>query len=173
MVPIVVVLFLIAVYIMSGSSPFQYKCFLLTLENETLRRERFFKNHDWENTEDGMIIAGLNKMWNFVKNTETGLHQAASSISLVIFDEAHQSISPTYKLIIDIVTTRNPDCKFLGLTATPGRTWNNIDKDMNKIAFGLNYTVTDYGDALKGTGGGYASAPYRHKLLNLMIKKPF
>ena len=46
MVPIVVVLFLIAVYIMSGSSPFQYKCFLLTLENETLRRERFFKNHD-------------------------------------------------------------------------------------------------------------------------------
>ena len=46
MVPIVVVLFLIAVYIMSGSSPFQYKCFLLTLEKETLRRERFFKNHD-------------------------------------------------------------------------------------------------------------------------------
>jgi len=106
----------------------------------TLRR--FFKNHDWENTEDGMIIAGLNKMWNFVKNTETGLHQAASSISLVIFDEAHQSISPTYKLIIDIVTTRNPDCKFLGLTATPGRTWNNIDKDMELSKFYNRKKVT-------------------------------
>ena len=58
------------------------------------------------------------------------MHNVAENISLVIFDEAHQSISPTYKLIIDIITTRNPDCKFLGLTATPGRTWDDMDKDM-------------------------------------------
>lgn len=106
----------------------------------TLRR--FFKSHDWEDTQDGMIIAGLNKMWNFVKNTGTGLHHAASGISLVIFDEAHQSISPTYRLIIDIITTRNPDCKFLGLTATPGRTWNDIDKDMELSDFYNRRKVT-------------------------------
>jgi superfamily II DNA or RNA helicase len=106
----------------------------------TLRR--FFKSHDWEDTKDGMIIAGLQKMWNFVKNTETGLHQAAPGISLVIFDEAHQSISPTYRLIIDIITTRNPNCKFLGLTATPGRTWNDIDKDMELSNFYNRKKVT-------------------------------
>ena len=96
--------------------------------NVTLRR--FFKDHDWEDTSDGMVVSGLGKLWNFVKSTVTGLHNAAENISLVIFDEAHQSISPTYKLIIDIITTRNPDCKFLGLTATPGRTWDDMDKDM-------------------------------------------
>ena len=95
--------------------------------NLTLRR--FYKDHQWQDTQDGMVISGLGKLWNFVKSTVTGLHQAANNISLVIFDEAHQSISPTYKLIIDIITTRNPECKFLGLTATPGRTWDDMDKD--------------------------------------------
>ena len=96
--------------------------------NVTLRR--FFKDHEWEDTFDGLVVSGLGKLWNFVKDTVTGLHNVAENISLVIFDEAHQSISPTYKLIIDIITTRNPDCKFLGLTATPGRTWDDMDKDM-------------------------------------------
>ena len=103
---------------------------------------RFFKSHDWKETNDGMVVAGLNKMWNFVKSTGTGLHQIANNISLVIFDEAHQSISPTYRLIIDIITTRNPKCKFLGLTATPGRTWNDIDKDMELSDFYNGRKVT-------------------------------
>jgi len=81
-------------------------------------------------------------MWNFVKSTVTGLHHAAPGISLVIFDEAHQSISPTYRLIIDIITTRNPECKFLGLTATPGRTWNDMDKDMELSDFYNRKKVT-------------------------------
>lgn len=106
----------------------------------TLRR--FFKSHDWKDTQDGMVIAGLHKMWNFVKSTVTGLHHAAPGISLVIFDEAHQSISPTYRLIIDIITTRNPECKFLGLTATPGRTWNDMDKDMELSDFYNRKKVT-------------------------------
>ncbi|SVC83652.1 uncharacterized protein METZ01_LOCUS336506, partial [marine metagenome] len=95
--------------------------------NVTLRR--FYKDHEWKDTQDGMVIAGLGKLWSFVKSTVTGLHHAANNISLVIFDEAHQSISPTYKLIVDIITTRNPKCKFLGLTATPGRTWDDMDED--------------------------------------------
>lgn len=46
MVPIALVLFVIALYILSNSSPYQYKCFLLTLEKEKQRRKRFFENHD-------------------------------------------------------------------------------------------------------------------------------
>jgi len=103
---------------------------------------RFYKGHEWEDTEDGMVIGGLGKLWNFVKSTVTGLHHASNNISLVIFDEAHQSISPTYRLIIDIITTRNEKCKFLGLTATPGRTWDDVDKDKELSDFYNRKKVT-------------------------------
>ena len=86
--------------------------------------------------------------------------------------------SATIKSLVDSGSMGGDDAAGADITLTDERRLGyivgiGIDKDMNKIAFGLNYTVTDYGDALKGTGGGYASAPYRHKLLNLMIKKPF
>ena len=44
----------------------------------------------------------------------------APDISLIIFDEAHQSIVNTFQLPVEIITTRNPNCKLLKLTATPG-----------------------------------------------------
>ena len=96
---------------------------------------RFFKNHEWEKTEDGIIIAGLSKLWSHLKKNQTELHWLAPKISLIIFDEAHQSIANTWKMPIDIVTTINPDCKFLGLTATPGRTWSEIDEDRKLSSF--------------------------------------
>ena len=41
-----ILLLAVAVWILVGSSPFQYRCFLITLEKEELRRKRFFENHD-------------------------------------------------------------------------------------------------------------------------------
>jgi superfamily II DNA or RNA helicase len=99
------------------------------LGDRDVTMRRFYKSHEWEDTNDGIIIAGLDKMWSYVKRTVTGLQWAASNISMVIFDEAHQSIAPTYELPIEIITTKNPRCKFLGLTATPGRTWKDISED--------------------------------------------
>jgi len=99
------------------------------LGNRDVNIRRFYRSHKWEETKDGIIIAGLQKLWSYVKNNNTDLFFAAENISLVIFDEAHQSISETYKLPVEIITTKNYGCKFLGLTATPGRTWDDIDKD--------------------------------------------
>ena len=63
---------------------------------------------------------------------------------LVIFDEAHQSIARTYQRIIEDLEDLKPKPRCwiidvpwsllglgigLGLTATPGRTWADIDKD--------------------------------------------
>ena len=46
----------------------------------------------------------------------------------MIFDEAHQSIARTYRQITEELTL-NFQCALLGLTATPGRTWDDIDED--------------------------------------------
>ena len=41
-----VILFVISLFIIVNKSKYQYKCFLLTMKDEKLRQERFFKNHD-------------------------------------------------------------------------------------------------------------------------------
>jgi len=60
---------------------------------------------------------------------------------MIIFDEAHQSIANTWKISIDIIMNMNPGCKFLGLTATPGRTWSDIDEDKKLSSFYNNKKV--------------------------------
>ena len=49
-------------------------------------------------------------------------------VRLVVFDEAHQSIARTYRRITEELTL-DYRCALLGLTATPGRTWADLDKD--------------------------------------------
>ena len=105
------------------------------LGDRTVKLRKFYKSHDWEDTDDGIVIAGLSKLWSYVKREPTGLAWTAPKVSMIIFDEAHQSIASTFKLPVDIITTVNPDCKFLGLTATPGRTWNDISKDLELSEF--------------------------------------
>ena len=60
--------------------------------------------------------------------------KVARSTSLVVFDEAHQSVARTYRQITDELTM-DYRCALLGLTATPGRTWNDIDEDGKLAAF--------------------------------------
>ena len=78
---------------------------------------------------DGFLVVGLAKGWAVVSRTNPDWAARLSSrIRLVVFDEAHQSIAPTYRRITEELTL-NCQCALLGLTATPGRTWNDIDKD--------------------------------------------
>ena len=42
-------------------------------------------------------------------------------IDLLIADEAHHCAAPTWRKIIEAVKAKNPDCKILGVTATPKR----------------------------------------------------
>lgn len=113
----------------------EFKASWSHLGDRTVSLRKFYKTHDWEDTDDGIVIAGLSKLWSYVKREPTGLAWTAPRVSMIIFDEAHQSIASTFKLPVDIITTVNPDCKFLGLTATPGRTWDDISKDLELSEF--------------------------------------
>jgi DNA repair protein RadD len=57
-----------------------------------------------------------------VQEDKDGLISISRKTSLVIIDEAHQALAPTYKGAIDFFTFYYNRCALLGLTATPGRT---------------------------------------------------
>ena len=83
----------------------------------------------FEEFDDGFLCVGLAKAWSML----TGSHpdwtlNVAKKARLVVFDEAHQSIARTFRRITEELTT-DYRCALLGLTATPGRTWDDIDED--------------------------------------------
>ena len=94
---------------------------------------------DLDSFDDGFLAVGLAKGW--VTQTSSKPDWAlklSQRTRLVVFDEAHQCIAPTYRQITEDLTF-NYQCALLGLTATPGRTWDDIDED-GKLAdfFGRN-----------------------------------
>ena len=82
-----------------------------------------------DNFSDGFLAVGLAKAWSLLSRTDPDwAARLASQIRLVVFDEAHQSVAKTYKRLTEELTL-DFRCALLGLTATPGRTWADIDKD--------------------------------------------
>ena len=69
-----------------------------------------------------VLIAGLQMAAQSTSGTPDALHMLRSKATLIVFDEAHQSIAPTYRTLVEgILSTADSDCGLLGLSATPGR----------------------------------------------------
>ena len=84
---------------------------------------------DLGNFVDGFMGVGLAKAWSAMSGSDPDwAARLAERVRLVVFDEAHQSIATTYRRITDELML-DYRCSLLGLTATPGRTWNDIDED--------------------------------------------
>lgn len=90
---------------------------------------------DFTSARDGVVVAGLGKMASLEKRSMNDLLKLADRSSLIVIDEAHQSIAPTYRSVLDFLSTKRPSTKLLGLTATPGRTWADIDQDEELSSF--------------------------------------
>ncbi|KUI25821.1 restriction endonuclease [Mycobacterium sp. IS-1742] len=78
---------------------------------------------------DGIIVAGLSKAYSSVRKSLAEIGTIAGHVGLVVMDEAHQAVAPTYSQLLDVLTESGRPAPLLGLTATPGRTWNDIDED--------------------------------------------
>ena len=103
---------------------------------------------DLHSFSDGFLAVGLSKGWAVISRTDPEWAARLSSrVRLVVFDEAHQSIARTYRRITDDLTL-DYRCALLGLTATPGRTWADIDKDgeLADFFFGNKVTLDVPGD---------------------------
>jgi DNA repair protein RadD len=66
----------------------------------------------------------------------------ASKSKLVIVDEAHKSMAPTYKNAIDYCISNFNDCKLIGLTATPGRTNDDSEENLFLANYFDNNLIT-------------------------------
>ena len=88
---------------------------------------------DFSKLSDGILIGGFQKLSSALSRQVDGyiLNRFARRVSMTIVDEAHQSIAPTYKRVIDFFTGSGKYDALLGLTATPGRTWSDISADSN------------------------------------------
>lgn len=78
---------------------------------------------------DGIMVAGLAKMASLDTRDVSTLLSIADRASLTVIDEAHQAIAPTYANVLKALSTKKPENALLGLTATPGRSWSEIEED--------------------------------------------
>lgn len=115
------------------------------LGNRDVRVYRFWGKRELSlnDVRDGLLVGGLAKMYNATKQQLSFIMELAGRASLVIIDEAHSAIAETYQLILDaLVKMRHPNPSLLGLTATPGRTWADIEIDEQLSDFFSRRKVT-------------------------------
>lgn len=84
---------------------------------------------------DGVIFAGLPKIYSRAKKSLKFISTLGGRTSLVVMDEAHQAIAPSYRLILDALVLPFPKTALLGLSATPGRSWSDITADEELAEF--------------------------------------
>ncbi len=90
---------------------------------------------DHNKISDGVLVAGFSKLHAMYKRRQNDLVTLGDRVSLIVVDEAHQAIAATYRSIIEILYDKRPGNQLLGLTATPGRTWNDIEADAELSSF--------------------------------------
>ena len=105
---------------------------------------RFWGNHelDLDRVRDGIVVAGLSKLYSRAKRSIQFINKLGYRSSLVIIDEAHQAIAETYKLVLYSLVLPYEHTALLGLTATPGRTWADISADEELAEFFAQRKVT-------------------------------
>jgi superfamily II DNA or RNA helicase len=97
---------------------------------------------DLRTVEDGIVVAGLKKAFARLRTDDHQLRALSGKNPLVVMDEAHQAIAPTYQLIINQLLRPYSDARLLGLSATPGRTWNDPEADRELADFFASRKVT-------------------------------
>jgi DNA repair protein RadD len=116
----------------------------LSLGNRKVDVFRFWGSQNYEPSEgqNGIVIASLSKLYNSAKRNIRFISQLGNRCTLVIIDEAHSAIAETYSYLLDALVVQHPTTGLLGLTATPGRTWTDIDADAKLAEFFQRKKVT-------------------------------
>jgi DNA repair protein RadD len=107
------------------------------LGDRSLSVHRFWgdRDLDLDLVADGLVVAGLSKLYNRAKKSISFINKLGNRCTLVVMDEAHQAIAKTYRLVLDALVVPYKNSALLGLSATPGRTWSNINADEELAEF--------------------------------------
>jgi DNA repair protein RadD len=106
------------------------------LGNRNINIYRNFGPNRWElnDISEGFLVTSLNLIYRSSFSQDRGFFSLISKVKLVVFDEAHMAIAETYKHVLNLLIT-NQNTAFLGLTATPGRSWLNAGEDLKLAQF--------------------------------------
>ena len=135
--------------------------------SESLRIYRLFGKHnlDSDSMIGGVIVAGINKLYNVVRSNDTELiEEVLGNCGAMIIDEAHRSTTMMYETVM----TKAKDIRgenifpICGLTATPGRTSNT---DELSLLFKLKLITPELGEEFK-------SSPLKYFRKNGFLAKP-
>ncbi|HEY4538376.1 MAG TPA: DEAD/DEAH box helicase [Erysipelothrix sp.] len=103
---------------------------------------------------EGFAVIGLQKFHSLTNKEEIQklLPDFQEKIGLVIFDEAHKALAPSYNLLVELLLSAhekqaNTRVKLLGLSATPGRSLTN---DEENIKLGLLFHNNKVGMKIPG-----------------------
>ncbi len=69
----------------------------------------------------GFIVAGFQKLHQAFQRNPLLAPGLSENLILLVIDEAHQIVAPTYLNVVRLLKKNNPSLKIIGLTATPGR----------------------------------------------------
>ena len=137
--------------------------------NRKVSMQRMWGPHNIEEVaEDGILFVGLDKLWAKMRQSAVWLYNLAHRVDLLVFDEAHQSTADTYQHMMEILLDGN-STKLLGLSATPGRTYNDPEDDklLSKLYFRQKVTlqVDGYSSPLDYlVDQNYLSKPIFHQM---------
>lgn len=123
----------------------------------------------WEPTEirSGLAIATPQALYSRYKR-EGGEFAVAlgQGLGLIVFDEAHQIIAPTYESVVLNLRAGGNNTPVVGLSATPGRTFDGSDADRRLASFFEGNKV------LLDTGPEGDSNPVRYLISHQYLAEP-
>ena len=106
----------------------------LGIRNIDLHRCFGYHNVDLAQVDSGLVVGGLQMMFSRSQREQDVFFKLARKTKLVIMDEAHQAIAPTYQHILEIIAA-DPNTAILGLSATPGRSTLDAHEDLKLASF--------------------------------------
>lgn len=112
------------------------------LGNRSIDVVRYWGNSNTQlnKIKEGFIVCGLSKLYNLLKQNASSISEIANNCSLVVMDEAHMAVAPTFNLNLSTLISFN--ASLLGLSATPGRTYNDPLIDLELSTFFNKQKVT-------------------------------
>lgn len=115
-----------------------------SLGNRRVEVFRFFGEHevDLGSVENGILIGGLAKLYSRSLRSQSEFLSLKRRACVVVMDEAHQAIAPTYKHLLEMLAPDTGGVSLLGLSATPGRSLLNVEEDERLAKFFRGQKVT-------------------------------
>lgn len=122
-----------------------YDCFVEVWSHVARRPLRLIRSWGsgaslpFEFKESAFIIGGFAKLFELLKKSSVAFSALASRIFLLVVDEAHKIIAPTYIAVTKALIGNHT--RVMGLTATPGRSVGNEAENQELAQFFFNEIV--------------------------------